>query len=132
MPIYIFANPANEEEIIEVVMSVHDEHIYIKDGIKWNRVWTKPTASTDTKLDPFSPKDFVRATGKGKDTYGSLLDRSKEMSIQRQDKLGYDPLKEKMYDNYSKKRGGKIDHPEKRKEKLDKIKSEGISLKFKK
>ena len=131
MPVYLFSNPNNPEEIIEVVMSVNDVHEYVKDGLKWDRIFTIPNAAVDTQLDPFNSNDFVKKTGKGSDTYGALLDRSQEMSIKRQDKLGYDPVKEKMFADYSKKRKG-TEHPLKRKERLAKLQSEGISLKLKK
>ncbi len=131
MPIYLFSNPENDSDVVEVIMSVNDIHEYNKDGIKWNRVWQNPEMGIDTKLDPFSSKDFIRATSKSKDSIGSLFDRSKEMSIKRAEKLGHpDPLKQKHYAQYRKTRHGKS-CPEERQEKLREISKTPIEIKIK-
>jgi hypothetical protein len=41
---------------------------------------------------------------------GDLWDRSAELSAKRKDKMGKDPVKEKYFENWSKKRKGKK-HP---------------------
>lgn len=124
MPQYLYANPNNETEIVEIIQSINDPHEYFKDGVKWIRVFTVPTMATDTLCDPYSASDFVRATHK-KGTMGDIMDRSKEMSQKRADKEGgRDPIREKYYDNYSKTRKGLV-HPDirkrKSKERLNKL-----------
>ena len=119
MPIYLFSNPENDNDIVEVVMSVHDEHVFCKDGVKWNRVFTKPTASIDTKWNAHSQKDFIEKTGKKRGTLGEMWEKSEELSKQREKDLGQDPLKTKFYENY-KKTHGNTDHSDIRKQKLKK------------
>jgi len=123
MPIYLFSNPADENEIVEVVMSVHDEHVYSKDGVKWDRVFTKPTASVDTKLDENNPKSFVKYTATRAGTLGELQDISAELSQKREEKNGIDPVKEQFYEKYKKTHHG-TEHNDIRKKKLkEKLKS---------
>lgn len=118
MPIYLFSNPKNEDEVIEIIMSVHEKHEYSKDGVKWNRVFTKPNAAIDTKWDANSPQDFVEKSAKYKGgTVKDLWDKSAELSAKREKEKGKDPVKEQYYKEYSKKHMGK-DHPEVKKKKL--------------
>lgn len=117
MPIYLFSNPKDESEVVEVIQSIKDDHVYIKDGIKWNRVFTVPNASIDTKWDSDNPRDFIEKTGKRRGTIGDMMEKSKELSERRNKRYGKDHVKEKFYDNYRKTHRGK-DHPEKRKQKL--------------
>lgn len=123
MPIYLFSNPSNENEIIEVIMSVNDKHEYFKDGVKWDRVFTKPNASVDTKWDANNPRDFVNKTANKKGTIGDIMDKSAELSEKREKQQGIDPIKEKAYSDYSKERGGK-EHPDLRKKKLAEVKKQ--------
>ena len=102
--IYVFEHPETGEQE-EVSQSMNDEHTYTKDGVKWNRVWLVPNASIDTKVDPFSSKDFVAKTSNKKGTLGNLFDQSKEMSERRKDKDGVDRLAEKEAKDYNKKTG---------------------------
>ncbi len=109
MPIYTFINPNTEEEI-EIVQSMKEAHVYVdENGLEWRRKWTLPNAAIDADIDPFDKNAFNRKIdgGAGKGTMGELWDRSKEMSEKRKDKLGYDPVKQKYLDNYSKDRKGK-------------------------
>lgn len=115
MPLYIFENPETGE-IKEILQSMTEEHIYSENGIQWNRVWTTPQVAIDVKIDPFSKKQFVDKTNKP-GTYGDLMDRSAELSEARAEKNGgVDPIKQKFFDDYAKKRGGKR-HPEESKNK---------------
>jgi hypothetical protein len=99
------------------------------DGTQWRRAATKPRASIDTKMDPYSSKDFVKATNK-KGTMGDLWDRSKEASLKRADKEGIDPVKRSFYDDYAKKRKGKR-HPQELKEKTSQqLKGTGIKVEW--
>lgn len=132
MPIFLYRNQKTNE-VKEIIQSVHEEHTYIdKDGLKWEREFTVPnaTVSPTSKLNPHDPKAFSELTKNKKGNYGNLLDLSKELSEKREKQLGKDPVKEKMYSDYSKTRQGKM-HPLKKKERLDKLKKEGISLKLK-
>lgn len=106
MPLYTYEHPETGEEI-DLVQSMSEEHIYVDEsGIKWNRVFSSPNASIDSDIDPFSSKSFIEKTGKAEGTYGEMIDRSKEMSEKRKNKLGYDPLQKKYFKEYSKKRNG--------------------------
>lgn len=132
MPTYIFQNPDNENDIIEVIMSIFEKHEYFKNGIKWNRIFTVPNATTSSvsKLNPFDSKGFAELTKNKKGNYGNLLDLSKELSEKREKQMGKDPVKEQKFKEYSEKRNGK-EHPLKKKERLDKIRKEGVQLKLK-
>ena len=129
MPIYLYQNPSNEKEIIEVVQSVNDVHEYVKDNIKWNRIFTVPNMAIDTVVDPNSSKDYLKSTNNKNETVGSLMDRSKELSEKRAAKNGgVDPVKEKYYEQYSKERKG-LTHPDVKKRKLkEKLKGSAFSV----
>lgn len=129
MPIYLFSNPKDENEIIEIIMSVHDNHEYFKDGIKWDRVFTKPTAAIDTKWDPNSKKDFAAKTGSKKGTLGDMIDKSRELSEVRKNKEGSDSVQKDYFKKYSDERGGKT-HIDERKQKAKEI-TKDIMVKFK-
>lgn len=106
MPSYIYKNPETEE-YVEVVQSMNDEHVFSKDGVKYQRVFTVPNAAITTRIDPFSQSQFARATDKN-GTMGDLFDRSAEMSSKRADlNGGVDPVKEKYFKDYEKKTKGK-------------------------
>lgn len=95
----------------------------------WKRVWLKPQMAVDAvKIDPYSPQDFVKATNKP-GTLGDLYDRSSELAQARADKNGgYDPIQEKFFDEYAKKRKGK-QHPERvKRESRKKLKEKGITI----
>ena len=112
MPLYTYIHPETEETI-DVVQSVHDKHIYIDaKGIEWKRVFTAPEVNTFGTLGAeSSARQFSELTGKQKGTMGDLWDRSQELSDKRK-KLygGSDPVKKKYYEDWSKKRKGKV-HP---------------------
>tara|TARA_B110000483_G_C17840565_1_gene406414 strand:- start:22 stop:360 length:339 start_codon:yes stop_codon:yes gene_type:complete len=106
MPIYVYEHPKTGKTI-EVIQSMKEDHSYKdKSGLKWNRVFSAPSASIDANIDPFSSKSFVDKTN-AKGTVGDLLERSKELSNKRKDKLGYDPVQKKYFENYSEKRRGR-------------------------
>ena len=111
MPEYLYEHPKNGK-IISIIQSIHDKHEYIDDsGVKWNRVFTAPELNTEGSLKTdCTAQQFSDYVGKKKGTIGDLFDRSKELSEKRQKVLGKDPLKEKYYKNWSKKRKGKK-HP---------------------
>lgn len=106
MPFYVYQNP-NTGEVIEVMQSMKDKHEYVdSEGVKWDRVFLNPNASVDTKIDPFSQKDFTEKTGKKNGTIGDLWDESKKASEARAKRYGYDPVKKDYFKNYSEKRKG--------------------------
>ena len=88
---------------------MNDTKVYNgKDGTevgKWRRVYTSPNASIDTKIDPFSRKQFVDKTGNKKGTLGDLWDRSAELSKERTEIAGHDEVKEKFLKDYKKDTG---------------------------
>lgn len=112
MPTYIFEHPETGQ-IIEDVQPMNAEHTYVDThGVVWNRVYTIPQSNIDTRLDPFSSNAFLEKTGKTKGKVQDLQDRSAELSEKRaQIAGGIDPIKQKYFDNYAKKRKGK-EHPE--------------------
>lgn len=103
MPNYTYRNNISGE-IREVFQRMTDEHIYIdENGLKWERVFTSPCASVDTKIDAFSSKEFVQKTAKKGMTVGDMWDRSAELSEKREKIIGKDPVKEKTFTDYEKK-----------------------------
>lgn len=115
MPIYIYKNPKTEE-IKEIIQSVHDKHEYIENDVKWDRVFTAPEVNTQEKLNETSTsKDFARVTASQKGTVGDLWDRSKELSEKRTKIYGKDNVKNKYFEEWSKKRKGKV-HPKSKKD----------------
>lgn len=112
MPLYTFSNP-DTGETIDIFFSMNDKKEYIDDkGKKWNREYLSPQLSTEASIDPWNNADFVNKTN-NKGTLGDLMDRSAELSAKRADQNGgVDPIKEKYYKNYAKKRKGQ-QHPDK-------------------
>lgn len=109
MPIYIFESPTGE--VKEVVQRMNEEHSYSEEGVQWSRLFTSPQAAQNTKLDPFSKSDFTSKVRDKKGTMGDLFDQSKEMSMKRREKIGVDPVKQKYWENWSKKRKGRRPPP---------------------
>ena len=105
MPYYVFVNPETQE-LRDVFFKMNDVKEYFgldgEDKIEWRRVYSAPQMTIDTKINPFSGKDFVKKT-QGAKTYGELVDLSKEMSQQRESKIGgADPQTEKAKENFYK------------------------------
>lgn len=112
MPLYLYLNERTGETK-EILQSMNDVHSYEEEGVAWKRVFTIPQTSIDTKIDPNSSKDFVRATNK-KGTIGDIMDLSAELSDKRAEKEGTDPVKQKHFEDYKKKNNGKkhlLDRP---------------------
>ena len=106
MPLYTYKHP-DKEEYKDVIQGMNDEHVYSEDGIEWKRVFFAPMASIDTRIDPFSQKQFTERTGAKKGTLGDMFDYSKEMSHLRAEKTGNgDPVQKKYFDDYASKRNG--------------------------
>ena len=117
MPIYVFEHPETGETI-EVIQGMNEDHEYIdEDGTEWVRVWFTSELNTSGQLNPWSSDDFVNKTRNDSGNMGDLLDRSAELSEQRaKEHGGVDPVKEKFYKDYAKKRGG-AKHPHAKKKK---------------
>jgi len=94
MGMYLYSNPKDESEIVEVFQKMNDTHEYYKDGVKWMRIFTIPQASIDTKINCLSKRDFIEKTGKKKGTFGEMLDASKQASLERAKLIGKDPILE--------------------------------------
>lgn len=108
MPLYLYRHPETNETI-EVVQGMNDEHTFFdEEGIEWKRVWTKPNASIDSSVNPFSENDFLKKTSHyNRVTQGDLMDMSAELSQKRESKEGVDPVKQKFFKDYEKKVGKK-------------------------
>lgn len=114
MPTYTFIHPTTEEQI-DVVQSVYEDHVYIdKDGLKWERIFSVPEVNTRGTLKAdASAKEFSEYTKNQKGSIGDLWDRSQELSDKRKKKYGgKDPIKDKYYEGWSKKRKNRV-HPKK-------------------
>lgn len=109
MPLYTFEHPKTGEQE-DLLFGIDDDKFFTdKEGVKWNRVFLAPNISVDADIDPFSKKQFLEKTSK-KGTYGELMDRSKDLSEKRKDKLGYDPVKQNYFKDYASKRNGVKHH----------------------
>ena len=107
MGLFIFQHPKTGK-IVEIVLGINDEKIYIdKKGVKWDRVYTAPQMSVDTKIDPSSASEFDRKFANKKHSIGDLWDSSAELSQKREKIMGKDPIKEKSIENYAKDRKGR-------------------------
>ncbi len=103
--IYLFKNPESDE-VVEVDQPMKAKHVYVVDGVKWDRIFTLPALVTQGfKINPFSSKDFIART-QGNGTVGDMFDRAEEMSAMRTAKMGYDPIQDQSDKEYSKKRHG--------------------------
>lgn len=107
MPLYTYKHPETNE-CKDILQSMNEEHVYIdEEGVEWNRVYFAPNASIDSNIDPFSQRQFTESTGAKKGTVGDMLDYSAEMSQRRAEQTGgTDPVKQKYFDDYAKKRNG--------------------------
>ena len=111
MPFYTYINP-DTEEVIDVAQSINENHVYIdKNGLEWRRVFTVPEVNTHGTLKAdTTEKQFSDYTKNEKGSMGDLYDRSAELSEKRKKIYGKDPVKKKYFNDWSKKRKGKV-HP---------------------
>lgn len=110
MPLYTFYSE-KKKEYRDIFFHMEEEKKYCGENgdemDEWKRIYHIPNASIDTKADPFNANSFVEKTKDKKGTYGDLLDHSKELSEKRAElRDGKDPVKEKYFEEYSKKRRG--------------------------
>jgi hypothetical protein len=130
MPFYLFQNPETNE-IVEILQKMNEEHSYFdKNGLKYNRIYTPPNYAIDSKIDPFSSRDFAEKTRNKNGTIGDLLDKSKELSEKRGGELN-DPILKNYLSSYEKDKGVKHSS-EVKKEKMQKankkLKKFGVSI----
>ncbi len=95
--------------------------------VQWRRVFTQPRMSVDTRVDPYSSRDFIKATNKP-GVVADLWDRSKELSLKRADKEGTDPIRQTFFDRYSKRRSGKKHPEQQREESVKTLAAKGIKV----
>ena len=122
MPEYTYKHP-KKDIYIDVVQGINEKHVFFKNGVEWQRVFSAPQIGIQTKIDPFSKRQFVEKTGQSRGSVGDVLDRSAELSQKRKDQTGgIDPLQEKHFSDYARIRHGKR-HPSdpKRYAKLNKL-----------
>jgi len=104
MPTYLYQNPKTGE-VKEIIQKINEDHFYIENGIKWERIFTVPQLNTEGTLNAdCTEKQFSEFTKNKKGTIGDLWDRSKELSEKRKKIYGKDPVKEKYKKDWSKKR----------------------------
>jgi len=109
VPTYLYLNPKTGE-VKEVIQRMTEPHVYSENGVTFNRVFTIPQGAFDTRINPESSKDFVNKMGRKTCKLGDMLDESKIASERREKLMGKDPVKEKYFQEYSRKRKGKK-HP---------------------
>jgi hypothetical protein len=129
MPIYEYIDDESGE-IHEVVQGMNDKHEFYIEGRKLRRLFSSPNASIDSNIDPSSINQFMEKTSKMRGTIGEMQDYSRELSERRGGES--DPVRQKHYSDYSKKRNGK-EHPDvvakKKKERLKNLESKiGVKI----
>ncbi len=109
MPLYSFANH-DDSQIVDVFFHMNDEKVFFGPDKKyWRRVYTVPQMNVDTQIDPRDKNQFIRRASKYQD-FGSVQDKSRELSEIRAQKDGVDSVKQDYFNKYSKDRKGKP-HP---------------------
>jgi hypothetical protein len=108
-PEYLYEDP-DTGEVKSVLQKTNEKHEYSEKGKKFDRVFTVPNASIDTKIDATSEKDFVEKTRNKKGSMGDLWNASREASAKRKEIFGKDKVKERYLKKYSDERKG-LKHP---------------------
>lgn len=121
MPLYTYKRESTQE-YKDVFQGMNDAHEYKGengDEEDWKRVFHIPQMSVSMNINPYDNNAFIEKTGKQKGSVGDLLDQSAELSEKRAaENGGVDPVKEKYYKDYSKKRNGAI-HQNKKSKTID-------------
>jgi ClpP class serine protease len=112
MPLYTYEHPKTKKTI-DVIQGMNELHEYTdKKGVKWNRIFSKPQATTNTQISAnASEVEFYQKTAGKKLTVGDVWDMAGEASNKRADKEGKDFKKEKTIKDYAKKCNGAL-HPQ--------------------
>jgi len=109
-----------------------DKHVYSDTSEdKWKRVWVPLEIAMDSlsDIDPYDSKAFARVTRDKNGTYGDLMSASKELSEKRKgNNGGHDPIEEKYYDDFSKKRKGKKHRSQNLSELKSNLDKKGVEL----
>lgn len=114
MPIYLFKHP-DREEYEEVFFHMDEDKVFKKEGLLWQRVYHSPNLNTEASINPWDNNDFVNKTKNKKGTIGDMMDASAELSAKRADQNGgVDPVKQKYFKDYAKKRNGTKHHLDKK------------------
>ena len=114
MPIYLFKHP-DEEKYEEVFFHMDQIKELIIDGVKWERIYHSPNLNTEASINPWDNNDFVNKTKNKKGTLGDMMDASAELSAKRAEQNGgVDPIKQKYFKDYAKKRNGTKHHLDKK------------------
>lgn len=50
MPIYLFKNPKTGK-IKEVIQKMTERHVYLENGVEWERIFTSPAGFVDGKMN---------------------------------------------------------------------------------
>ncbi len=132
MPQYVFAkvsDPSVTQDLVYSMKEVPSVGTVISiEGVKWKRVFTRPQASFDTRVDPHSAKDYVKATSRA-GSVGDLWDRSQELSQKRAQKEGgVDPVKQTYLKDYSRRHKGAKHPVQRRMEAEQSAKKAGIRV----
>lgn len=85
-----------------------EEHRYSENGVEWRRVFMPPQLAMGARSNDTSERAFIEKTRNMRGSIGDLWDYSSELSQKRAQKEGKDVVKEKFYEDFSKKRGGKV------------------------
>ena len=117
MPEYSYLDDRDNSVHVVVQRMIEPHVLFSKDGYELKRIFEIPHYLIDTKWNPDDPKDFIKKSHARGGTLDDLISKSIELSEQRTQKYGTDPIKEKAYKKYSEIRGGKI-HLQQKKEKL--------------
>lgn len=109
--IYVYEHPETGKQI-EVIQGMNDPHTYTDEkGVSWNRVFCAPTAVIKSSVNEWDQSSFLKKTRDMKGTVGDMMDMSAELSERRKASTGgTDPLQQKHFDEYAKRRRGKR-HP---------------------
>lgn len=86
MPLYSYINDSTGE-IVELLQTMGEPHQYVLAGVAWRRLFDVPQLAMDTKVNPFSEKQFLDKTAKA-GSLGDLWDRAAEMKEMREEKTG--------------------------------------------
>lgn len=130
MPIYLYQHP-DTGEVVEVFQGMNEDHVFFDEkGLEYKRLFISPNYAIDSKIDPFSAKDFAEKTRNKKGTIGDLLNQSKELSEKRGGQSN-DPVLKNYLSSYKEEKGVKHSS-EIKKEKLEKankkLKTLGVSI----
>lgn len=131
MPLYPFCSPTDPSVTTDLFYTMATApsvgKVVTVDGVKWRRTVSKPQASFDTRADPNSVDDFLRVTHK-RETVGSMIDRSKELSIRRREKEGVDHVQQGYFKDYSRRRRGTVHPEQRRQESAKKLAKAGVKV----